>query len=98
MSQVPSDDRQPNVNEEQRRKRLQCVGSFKAFTQDGECHTVEIWTHFDDVHDRDRVRVGSSKIYLMTADGYDIDRIAQGEYRLVKHPEISLSTDDPNAP
>jgi len=77
---------------------LQCIGSFKAVTPRGEVHTVEIWTHFGAVHDRERARVQSSLLVLTTTDGHGVDRIAQGEYRLTDNPEITLSTDDPNAP
>jgi hypothetical protein len=78
--------------------RLQCIGSFKAFAQDGEDFTIEIWSHFGAVHDRERVRVQPSLLVLTTTDGHGVDRVAQGEYRLTDRPEISLSTDDPSAP
>lgn len=77
---------------------MKCIGSFKAHTQEGECHTVEIWTHFEAVHDHERNRSAAGLITLMTTDGYRIDRVDQGEYRLHDNPEVSLSTDDPNAP
>ena len=80
------------------KKHLQCIGSFKAHTQDGESHTIEIWSHFGAVHNRDRARVAPSLLVLTTTDGYGVDRVAQGQYRLTDNPEISLSTDDPNAP
>ncbi len=78
--------------------RLECIGSFKAYTQDGECHTIEIWTHFGVVHDRDRSRVRPTLLILTTTDGHGVDRIDQGEYRLTDNPEVTLSSDDPNAP
>jgi hypothetical protein len=77
---------------------LQCIGSFKAYTQDGEAYTIQIWTHFGAVHDRERARVAPSLLVLTTTDGYGVDRIDQGEYRLTDSPEITLSTDDPDAP
>jgi hypothetical protein len=77
---------------------LQCVGSFKAYTQDGVGHTIEIWTHYGAVHDRDVARVAPSLLVLTTPDGHGVDRVDQGEYRFTDNPEISLSTDDPHAP
>jgi hypothetical protein len=71
------------MSEDTSQSTLKCVGSFKAYAQDGTCHTVEIWTYFNSVHDRERSRV---------------ERVAQGEYRLTENPEVSLSTDDPHAP
>jgi hypothetical protein len=35
---------------------------------------------------------------LTTTQGYGVDRVAQGQYRLSDQPEVSLSSDDPNAP
>jgi hypothetical protein len=80
------------------RMHLQCIGSFKAYTQEGECHTVEIWTHFGALHDRDISRVEPSLLVLTTPTGHGVDRVAQGEYRLTDEPELSLSSNDPNAP
>jgi hypothetical protein len=76
---------------------LRCIGSFKAHTQDGECHAVEIWSHVGAMHDRDRARVAPSLLVLTTTDGHSVDRIGQGKYRLRDNPETSLSTSDPNA-
>ena len=86
------------MSEGRSHRDLQCIGSFKAYTQDGKPHIIEVWTHFAAVHDRDRQRVSPSLLVLTTNAGYGVDRIDQGEYRLSDHPEISLSTDDPNAP
>jgi hypothetical protein len=77
---------------------LQCIGSFKAYAQDGEPYTIEIWTHFGAVHNHERARITPSLLVLTTTDGRGVDRVDQGEYRLTDRPEISLSTDDPNAP
>jgi hypothetical protein len=77
---------------------LECIGSFYAWTQDGERHLIEIWTHFDAAHDRERVRVEPSLLVLTTTGGYGVDRIDQGEYRLTDRREVTFSTDDPNAP
>lgn len=97
MENLPPENRPPDQSPRNDRRNLECIGSFKAFTQEGEEHTIEIWTHFDEVHDRNRRRVEPSRLYLMTTDGNDVDRVAQGEYRLTKNPEVSLSTDDPDA-
>jgi hypothetical protein len=35
------------------RSPLECIGSFAAFSRDGERYTIEIWTRFEAVHDRD---------------------------------------------
>ena len=78
--------------------QLECIGSFNAHTQDGEVYTIDIFTQFGAVHDRGRLRVEPSLLHLTTKDGYGVDRVAQGEYRLRDNPEISFSTDDPNAP
>ena len=88
----------PDPRAERDRIRLQCIGSFKAYTQDGEAYTIEIWTHFAAVHDRERARVEPSLLVLTTTHGDGVDRLDQGEYRLTDNPEILLSTDDPNAP
>lgn len=98
MSEEPREYRPPDASADSSRKHLQCIGSFKAYTQDGEPHTIEIWTHFGGVHDRELARVAPSQLVLTTTDGHGIDRVDQGEYRLTDSPEISLSTDDPNAP
>lgn len=81
-----------------RRIELECVGSFTAQTPEGERHTIEIWTRFAPVHDRDRLRVTPGLIVLTTTDGSSVDHIARGQYRLHGNPEISLSSDDPDAP
>ena len=78
--------------------RLECIGSFKAYTQEGECHTVEIWTHFGAEHDRERSRVHPTLLVLTTTDGHGVERIDQGEYRLTDNPKITLSSNDPTAP
>jgi hypothetical protein len=93
-----SDDQPPDESADRAKMHLQCIGSFKAYTQARECHTIEIWTHFGAVHDRERAHVEPSLLVLTTTDGHGVDRIDQGEYRLTDSPEISLSTDDPNAP
>jgi len=98
MSEDLPEDRPPDESANRSRMHLQCVGSFKAHTQDGESHTIEIWTHFGAVHDRERAQVESSLLVLTTTDGHGVDRIDQGKYRLTDSPEVSLSTDDPNAP
>ena len=98
MSEGPPEDQPPDASAEHSHMHLQCIGSFKAYDQNGDVHTIEIWTHFGAVHDRDRVRVEPSLLVLTTTDGHGVDRIDQGEYRLTDSPEINLSTDDPNAP
>ena len=80
------------------RAELECIGSFRAFSQEGEAYTIEIWTHFGALHNRDRNRVSTTQLVLTTTDGGGVERVDQGEYRLTDNPEISLSTDDPNAP
>jgi hypothetical protein len=77
---------------------LNCIGSFIAYTQDGEAYVIDVFTHFGAVHNRDRARVQSGLLVLTTKDGYGVDRVAQGEYRLRDSPEISFSSNDPNAP
>ena len=77
---------------------LQCIGSFKAYDKDGGSYTIEIWTHFDAVHDRERARVEPSLLVLRTTDGRGIDHIEQGEYQLTDNPEIRLSSKDAHAP
>lgn len=91
-------DRPPDARADRGQMKLQCIGSFYAWTQGGERHTIEIWTHFADVHDRERVRVQPSLLVLTTTEGRDVERVEQGEYRLKDDPDVSLSTDDPNAP
>jgi hypothetical protein len=99
---APSEDHQgerpPDENAERSEMHLECIGSFRAHTQDGESRTIEIWTHFGAVHDRRVERVQPTLLVLTTTDGYGVDRVAQGQYRLTDHPEVSLSSDDPNAP
>jgi len=96
MSEGP--DQHSDRSAEDRHMHLQCIGSFKAYTQVGECHTIEIWTHFGAAHDRERARVEPSLLVLTTTDGHGVDRIDQGQYRLSDSPETKLSTDDSNAP
>jgi hypothetical protein len=86
------------MNEGRSYSDLQCIGSFKASAQDGTCHTIEIWTYFHAVHDRDRARIAPSQLVLTTTDGYAVEWIEQGQYRLRDNPEIRFSTNDPNAP
>jgi hypothetical protein len=90
-----SNERQP---EKCAKREMQCIGSFTASSQDGAQHTIEIWTHFDAVHDRERSRVEPGLLFLTTTDGRAVDRVAQGEYHLKDHPEQTLSSRDPNAP
>jgi hypothetical protein len=78
--------------------QLNCIGSFTAYTQDGEAYVIDVFTHFEAVHNRDRARVESGLLVLTTKDGYGVDRVAQGEYRLRDSPEISFSSNDTNAP
>ena|SRR5215211_5602348 len=102
MSSFRKDDEPENRStgpiSEREKMHLECIGSFNAYTQEGESYTIDIFTHFANVHDRERVRVEPSRIVLTTKDGRAVDRVAQGEYRLQDSPEISFSTDDPNAP
>jgi hypothetical protein len=98
MNSQQPDDRLPDATAERRKMNLQCIGSFKAYTQDGETYVVDIFTHFGAVHDRERMRVQPTLLVLTTKDGRAVERVAQGEYRLSESPEISFSTDDPNAP
>ena len=98
MSNEAPDDWPIDPNEGKSRAHLECIGSFKAFTQDGETYTIEIWTHFAAVHDRERARVTPTQLVLRTSTGDGVDRIDQGEYRLRDSPEVTFSTDDPNAP
>ena len=81
-----------------RQTELQCIGSFRAHTQDGEAYTIEIWTAFGAVHDRDQSRVAPGMMILTTTEGRDVVRVTRGEYRLHDNPEISLSSNDPDAP
>jgi hypothetical protein len=98
MSDETPSDRPPDARADRDEMHLQCIGSFYAWTQDGERHTIQMWTHFAAVHDRERSRVQPSLLVLTTADGHGVDRIEQGQYRLSDIPEITLSTDDPEAP
>jgi hypothetical protein len=98
MSEDPPEDRPPDASVNRSRERLQCIGSFNAYTQDGELYSIEIWTHFGAVHDRERARVSPGLLFLKTTEGHEVDRVDQGEYRLRESPEITFSTDDPNAP
>lgn len=77
---------------------FQCVGSFHATDQDGRLHVIEKWVYFEPVHDRDRARVAPGQIALTTTDGHWVERIAQGKYRLRDNPEVTVSSDDPDAP
>jgi hypothetical protein len=96
--EVHHDERPPDENAGRSEMHLQCVGSFRAHTPDGESRTIEIWTHFGAVHDRRITRVRPTLLVLTTTDGYGVDRVAQGQYRMTDNPEVSLSSDDPNAP
>ena len=78
--------------------RLECIGSFEAYTQNGEAHTIEIWTHFGAIHDRERIRVYPTLLVLTTTDGHGVDCVDQSQCRLTERPEITLSSSDPNAP
>ena len=98
MNENPYENRPPDASAARSRMHLQCIGSFKAYTQDGEAYTIEVWTHFGGVQDRERSRVAPSLLVLTTTDGHGVDLVDQGEYRLTDNPEISLSTVDPNAP
>lgn len=98
MSKGATDDRPADGSEHRSDMHLQCIGSFKARTQDGEVYTIEIWTHFGAVHDRERTRVEPSLNVLTTTNGRGVVRVEQGVYRLFDCPEIGFSTDDPNAP
>ena len=91
-------DREVDSNAERNTMHLECIGSFEAFDKDRKAHTMEIWTHFGNVHDRDRARVRPTVLVLTTTQGDSVDRVAQGQYRLRDHPEIAFSSDDPNAP
>ena len=77
---------------------FKCVGSFQATEQNGSVHTIEMWTCFESVHDRDRLRVEPGQVALTTVEGHPVDRISKGEYRLHDEPNVSLSSDDPDAP
>jgi hypothetical protein len=96
MSESPLENRPPD--EAPDRSRLECIGSFKAFTEDKKVLAVEIWTHFSGVHDRDYARVEAGLLILTTTDGRGVDRISQGHYRLRDDPKLTLSTTDPKAP
>ena len=98
MSSDRPEDRPPDAAAERGKMNLQCIGSFKAYTQEGELYVVDIFTHFGAVHDRERVRVHPTLLVLTTKDGRAVERVAHGEYRLSESPEISFSTDDPDAP
>ncbi len=80
------------------RPRLECIGSFQAYEPDGQSQTIEIWTRFETVHDRQRTRVHTGVIVLTTTDGRGVTRIAQGDYQLTDQPEVRLSSADPSAP
>ncbi len=86
------------MNDIRHSEDFRCIGSFYAKSQDGKVHTIEMWCHFDAVHDRERSRVIPAQIALTTIEGHGIDRLAQGQYRLRDNPEVSLSSDDPHAP
>lgn len=88
----------PDSTAERARTHLECIGSFRAKTQDSAPVTIEIWTHFGAVHDRDISRVTPTLLVLTTTKGYGVDWVAKGQYRLTDNPEISLSSDDPSAP
>lgn len=85
-------------DQQRQRIELECVGSFVAYTQAGDPHTVEIWTRYDAVHDRNRSRVAPGLSVLTTTDGHDVEYVGHGLYRLHDQPEVSLSSSDPNAP
>ncbi len=91
-------DRSVDADAQRKTMRLECIGSFNAYSTDRRVHTIEIWTHFGNVHDRERPRVHSTVLVLTTTLGHGVDRIAKGQYRLTDHPEITLSSDDPHSP
>ncbi len=80
------------------RPRLECVGSFLAYAPEGQSHTIEIWTRFEAVHDRQRTRVHTGVIVLTTTDGRGVTRIAQGDYQLTDQPKVRLTSADPSDP
>ena len=92
------DVRPPDANSNRSKTNLQCIGSFRASAENGECHTIEVWTHFGAVHDRDISRVAPSLLVLTTTDGHGVDRIGKGLYRFTERPDVVLSTDASNAP
>ena len=86
-------------NEDARqRPRLECIGSFVAHDSEGQPQTIEIWTRFEPVHDRERQRVHPGVIVLTTVDGRDVTWISKGDYRLTDQPEVRLSSSNPDAP
>jgi hypothetical protein len=89
---------QPDAGARDTPTELHCISSFKAYTQDGEAYVIDVFTHFGAVHNRERARVEPGLLVLTTKDGYGVDRVAQGEYRLRDSPEVSFSSDDLNAP
>jgi hypothetical protein len=98
MRDEASGDHSPDERVDRNQMHLQCIGSFYAWTQDGERHTIELWTHFAAVHDRERIRVQPSILVLTTTEGRGVERVDQGQYRLIDNPEVSLSSNDPEAP
>ncbi len=98
MSTDANHSDEPGSSQQRPEVELQCIGSFKAYSQDAELYTIEIWTRFEAQHDRERLRIAPGFRILTTTDGRRVERVDQGEYRLVDNPEVSLSTDDPNAP
>ena len=77
---------------------LHCIRTFKAYTRNGEAHVIGIWTQFGTFSHRKRARANPDPLVLVTTDGQGVERIAQGKYRLTDKPEVSLTSDDPNAP
>jgi hypothetical protein len=91
-------NRPPDKNADRDKMNLECIGSFYAFEEGGEKHTIEIWTHHGAMHDRDIRRVSPTQLVLTTTLGFGVVRVAQGKYQLTDSLKTSLSTDDPNAP
>jgi hypothetical protein len=80
------------------RPPLECIGSFTAYTPEGVEHVIEIWARHEAVHDRERQRVHTGMLVLTTTEGYDVERLEQGQYRLANSPEVQLSSADTSAP
>ena len=74
------------------------TGSFEAVGSDSETHTVFVFTDYIDVGTRtDPHAVVEGLKELRTSDGFAVNRVSKGEYKIVQ-TGVSLRSDSSDAP
>ncbi len=79
-------------------KEIKHTGSFVATDENGDEHTVFVFSEYNVIRDRGAKRRVPGLKSLQLSDGRHVNRVDKGHYELVDTPMVKLTSNNPSAP